>query len=50
MGRKVTRVGFLRNAYSVVLISHKKINHLSELDLDMRIILKWSLYNGYIRM
>jgi len=50
MCRHVTRVGYLRNAYSVVSVSHMKRNHLSELYLDMRIILKWNLHNSYIRM
>jgi len=50
MGRHVTRVDYLRNSYSVLSVSQKKRNHLSELDLDMRIILKWSLYNSYLRM
>ena len=40
MGRQIAQVGYLRNAYSVSLVSHKKRNHLSELDVDMRIILK----------
>jgi hypothetical protein len=42
MGRQVARVGYLKNAYSFLSVSHKKSNDLSELEVDMRIILKWS--------
>ena len=41
MGRQVARVGYLRNAYSFLSVSHKKSFHLSELDVDMRIILEF---------